>query len=123
MVLHLLLELFPFFEEDVKCLRQNTHCHRIIVRLNEGADSLSCNDSFCVLRIILHFFQYILFLQDSHFFHLHSFVSNLSSFNVKLTLTDQCVWTQIVADHVRRIQAIEIQDTDGLIEIHSNLGR
>ena len=50
-------------------------------------------------------------------------MTDLRSFIVKLTLADQCVWTQVVADHVRRIQAIEIQNTDGLIEIHSDLGR
>ena len=50
-------------------------------------------------------------------------MTDLRSFIVKLTLADQCVWAQVVADHVRRIQAIEIQHADGLIEIHSDLGR
>ena len=48
-------------------------------------------------------------------------MANLVALHVKLALTDERVGTEIVTDHVGGIQTVEIQNRDGLLQIHPNL--
>ena len=122
-ILHLLLELFSFLQQDVQRFRQNPECHGVLCRLDERTDCFAVDNPLLILGVILNLLQHIpLLVECGDFRSRESIVEDLVSIHVESTLTHECVRTEIVTNHIGRIQGVEIQHRDGLVQIHPNLG-
>ena len=125
-IVHLLLEFLPLLEQDIQSLGEDADRHRVFGRLDIGADGLAGDDTLVVLVVVGDLLECVSLRGELGELLLGVALAlrlDATTFAVEHSNRDQSVRTEIVGDHVRRIETVEIQNRDRLVEIHTDLGR
>ncbi len=120
-----LASFLTLLQQDVQHQRENARTQFLFSRLDLRAGCTAYHDSFVVLVVLADVVHNLaLGLQGTQSIggKTPALTGNELALRSLDTLTHQCVGRNVVGNHVGRLQRVEIQNTDGLIEVHIDLG-
>ncbi len=111
-----------FFQQDVQHERENALAEIVLIGLGVGARRAAQDVAFVVLVFIANVVQGLARLEFTQSICLEPPTTEKLPFRRLGALAHEGIGRDVVSNHVRRLERVEIQNTDGLIQVHVDLG-